>query len=47
VVWTKPVMMVAVRSSRHTFGIIKPGRQFLIKDRVNAIPALSMRMRIM
>ncbi|HVO65136.1 MAG TPA: flavin reductase family protein [Syntrophales bacterium] len=30
VVWTKPIMMVAVRSSRHTFGIIEAARDFTV-----------------
>jgi len=30
VVWGKPIMMVAVRSSRHTFGIIEAARDFTI-----------------
>jgi len=29
-VWNKPVMMVAVRSSRHTFGIIETARDFTV-----------------
>jgi flavin reductase (DIM6/NTAB) family NADH-FMN oxidoreductase RutF len=28
VVWSKPIMMVAVRSSRHTFGIIDTAKDF-------------------
>ena len=30
VVWTKPIMMVAVRSSRHTFGIIEAATDFTV-----------------
>jgi flavin reductase (DIM6/NTAB) family NADH-FMN oxidoreductase RutF len=30
VVWTKPIMMVAVRSSRHTFGIIEAAKDFTV-----------------
>ena len=30
VVWSKPVMMVAVRSSRHTFGIIEAAKDFTV-----------------
>ena len=30
VVWSKPIMMVAVRSSRHTFGIIEAARDFTV-----------------
>jgi flavin reductase (DIM6/NTAB) family NADH-FMN oxidoreductase RutF len=30
VVWSKPIMMVAVRSSRHTFGIIETARDFTV-----------------
>ena len=30
VVWQKPIMMVAVRSSRHTFGIIEGARDFTV-----------------
>ena len=29
-IWQKPVMMVAVRSSRHTFGIIEKARDFTV-----------------
>ncbi|MFH2012843.1 MAG: flavin reductase family protein [Pseudomonadota bacterium] len=30
VVWSKPIMMVAVRSSRHTFGIIEVAKDFTV-----------------
>ncbi len=30
VVWRKPMMMVAVRSSRHTFGIIEAAKDFTV-----------------
>ncbi|HUH65895.1 MAG TPA: flavin reductase family protein [Syntrophales bacterium] len=30
VVWTKPIMMVAVRLSRHTFGIIEAAKDFTV-----------------
>jgi flavin reductase (DIM6/NTAB) family NADH-FMN oxidoreductase RutF len=30
VVWSKPIMMVAVRSSRHTFGIIEEAKDFTV-----------------
>jgi len=30
VVWKKPIMMVAVRSSRHTFGIIEAAKDFTV-----------------
>jgi flavin reductase (DIM6/NTAB) family NADH-FMN oxidoreductase RutF len=30
IIWRKPVMMVAVRSSRHTFGIIEAARDFTV-----------------
>jgi len=30
VVWTLPIMMVAVRSSRHTFGIIEAAKDFTV-----------------
>ena len=30
VVWSKPIMMVAVRSSRHTFGIIEAAKDFTV-----------------
>jgi flavin reductase (DIM6/NTAB) family NADH-FMN oxidoreductase RutF len=30
VVWRKPIMMVAVRSSRHTFGIIEAAKEFTV-----------------
>jgi len=38
VVWTKPIMMVAVRSTRHTFGIIEAAKDFTV-----TIPAGDMR----
>jgi flavin reductase (DIM6/NTAB) family NADH-FMN oxidoreductase RutF len=38
VVWNKPIMMVAVRCSRHTFGIIEAARDFTV-----SIPAGDMR----
>ena len=41
VVWTKPVMMVAVRSSRHTFGIIEAAKDFTV-----TVPAGDMRKEI-
>ena len=30
IVWSKPIMMVAVRSSRHTFGIIDTAADFTV-----------------
>jgi len=30
VIWSRPVMMVAVRNSRHTFGIIEAARDFTV-----------------
>jgi flavin reductase (DIM6/NTAB) family NADH-FMN oxidoreductase RutF len=30
VIWRKPIMMVAVRSSRHTFGIIEAAKDFTV-----------------
>jgi flavin reductase (DIM6/NTAB) family NADH-FMN oxidoreductase RutF len=30
VVWQKPIMMVAVRSSRHTFGLIEAAKDFTV-----------------
>ncbi len=38
VVWMKPIMMVAVRSSRHTFGIIEAAKDFTV-----TVPAGDMR----
>ena len=38
VVWSKPIMMVAVRSSRHTFGIIEAANDFTV-----TVPAGDMR----
>jgi len=38
VVWGKPIMMVAVRSSRHTFGIIEGAKDFTV-----TVPAGDMR----
>ncbi len=37
VVWSKPIMMVAVRSSRHTFGIIDTAKDFTV-----SVPAVDM-----
>lgn len=41
VVWSKPIMMVAVRSSRHTFEIIESARDFTV-----TVPAGDMRKEI-
>jgi flavin reductase (DIM6/NTAB) family NADH-FMN oxidoreductase RutF len=41
VVWRKPIMMVAVRSSRHTFGIIETANDFTV-----TVPAGDMRKEI-
>jgi len=41
VVWSNPIMMVAVRSSRHTFGIIEAAEDFTV-----TIPAGDMRKEI-
>jgi flavin reductase (DIM6/NTAB) family NADH-FMN oxidoreductase RutF len=41
VVWSKPIMMVAVRSSRHTFGIIEAAGDFTV-----TVPAGDMREEI-
>jgi flavin reductase (DIM6/NTAB) family NADH-FMN oxidoreductase RutF len=41
VVWRKPMMMVAVRSSRHTFGIIEAAKDFTV-----TIPSGDMRKEI-
>ena len=41
VVWRKPIMMVAVRSSRHTFGIIEAAKDFTV-----TVPAGDMRKEI-
>lgn len=38
VVWSKPIMMVAVRLSRHTFGIIETAKDFTV-----TVPAGDMR----
>jgi flavin reductase (DIM6/NTAB) family NADH-FMN oxidoreductase RutF len=38
VVWSKPIMMVAVRSTRHTFGIIESATDFTV-----TVPAGDMR----
>jgi flavin reductase (DIM6/NTAB) family NADH-FMN oxidoreductase RutF len=38
VVWRKPIMMVSVRSSRHTFGIIETAKDFTV-----TVPAGDMR----
>lgn len=40
-IWRKPIMMVAVRSSRHTFGIIDAARDFTV-----TVPAGDMRKEI-
>lgn len=40
-IWRKPIMMVAVRSSRHTFGIIEAAKVFTV-----SIPAGDMRKEI-
>src|SRR3989339_1630213 len=40
-VWRKPIMMVAVRSSRHTFGIIETAKDFTV-----TVPAGDMRKEI-
>jgi flavin reductase (DIM6/NTAB) family NADH-FMN oxidoreductase RutF len=36
-IWRKPIMMIAVRSSRHTFGIIETAKDFTV-----SIPAVNM-----
>ena len=41
-VWRKPIMMVAVRLSRHTFGIIESAEDFTV-----SIPATDMKKEIM
>jgi flavin reductase (DIM6/NTAB) family NADH-FMN oxidoreductase RutF len=41
VVWRKPIMMVAVRTSRHTFGIIEAAKDFTV-----TVPAGDMRKEI-
>ncbi|MGB5158825.1 flavin reductase family protein [Desulfobacterium sp. N47] len=41
IIWRKPVMMVAVRSSRHTFGIIEAAKDFTV-----TVPAKDMRKEI-
>jgi flavin reductase (DIM6/NTAB) family NADH-FMN oxidoreductase RutF len=41
VVWSKPIMMVAVRSSRHTFGIIEAAKDFTV-----TVPAADMHKEI-
>ena len=41
-VWRKRIMMVAVRSSRHTFGIIETAKDFTV-----SIPSVDMRKQIM
>ena len=38
IVWRKPIMMVAVRSSRHTFGIMEAAKDFTV-----TVPAGDMR----
>ncbi|MDP3283966.1 MAG: flavin reductase family protein [Desulfobacterales bacterium] len=40
-IWRKPIMMVAVRSSRHTFGIIEAASEFTV-----TVPAGDMRKEI-
>jgi flavin reductase (DIM6/NTAB) family NADH-FMN oxidoreductase RutF len=30
IIWSKPIMMVAVRNSRHTFGIIEKAKDFTV-----------------
>ena len=40
-IWRKPIMMVAVRSSRHTFGIIEAAKDFTV-----TVPAGDMRKEI-
>ena len=41
-VWRKPIMMVAVRFSRHTFGIIETAEDFTV-----SIPTMDMKKEIM
>jgi flavin reductase (DIM6/NTAB) family NADH-FMN oxidoreductase RutF len=41
IVWKKPIMMVAVRSSRYTFGIIEAAKDFTV-----TVPAGDMRKEI-
>jgi len=41
-VWRKPIMMIAIRSSRHTFGIIEK-----IDDFTVSVPSVDMRKEIM
>ena len=41
IVWTKPIMMVAVRSSRHTFGITEAAKDFTV-----SVPAGNMHKEI-
>ncbi len=41
VIWSKPIMMVAVRSSRHTFGIIEAAKDFTV-----TVPAVDMHKEI-
>ncbi len=41
-VWRRPIMMVAVRQSRHTFGIIEKAKDFTV-----TIPSSDMRKEIM
>lgn len=40
-VWRKPIMMVAVRSSRHTFGIIEKAEDFTV-----SIPSVDMKREV-
>jgi flavin reductase (DIM6/NTAB) family NADH-FMN oxidoreductase RutF len=42
IMWHKPVMMIAVRSSRHTFGIIEQAKDFTV-----SIPSTDMKKEIM
>ena len=42
IMWHKPVMMVAVRSSRHTFGIIEQAHDFTV-----SVPSTDMKKEIM
>lgn len=42
IMWHKPVMMIAVRSSRHTFGVIEQADDFTV-----SIPSTDMKKEIM
>lgn len=42
IVWHKPILMVAVRSSRHTFGIIERAKDFTV-----SVPSTDMHKEIM